>query len=45
VGEHGGARLDNAFLVLSKIGHIVVRWSHPFEGTPKTVSVSREATG
>jgi putative transposase len=45
VGEHGGARLDNDFLVLSKIGRIAVRWSRPIEGTPKTVTVSREADG
>ncbi len=49
VGEHGGARLDggtdNGFLVLSKIGRIAVRWSRPIEGTPKTVTVSREADG
>ena len=45
VGEHGGARLDNGFLVLSKIGRIAVRWSRPLEGTPKTVTVSREADG
>jgi putative transposase len=40
-----GARLDNGFLVLSKIGRIAVRWSRPIEGTPKTVTVSREADG
>jgi putative transposase len=40
-----GARLDNGFLVLSKIGHIAVRWSRPIEGTPKTVTVCREADG
>jgi putative transposase len=40
-----GARLDNGFLVLSKIGRIAVRWSRPIEGTPKTVAVSREADG
>jgi putative transposase len=45
VGEHGGARLDNGFLVLSKIGRIAVRWSRPLEGTPKTVTVFREADG
>ena len=44
-GEHGGARLDNGFLVLSKIGRIAVRWSRPMEGTPKTVTISREADG
>jgi putative transposase len=45
VGEHGGARLDNAFLVLSRIGRIAVRWSRPLEGIPKTVTISREADG
>jgi len=45
VGDHGGARLDNGFLVLSKIGHVAVRWSRPMEGTPKTITISREADG
>ena len=45
VGEHGGARLDNGMLMLSKIGRIAVRWSRPLEGTPKTVTLSREADG
>ena len=45
VGEYGGARLDNGFLVLSKIGRIAVRWSRPLEGTPKTVTISHEADG
>ena len=47
-----GATLDNGFLVLSKIGHMAVRWSRPegpwegpWEGTPKTVTISREADG
>jgi putative transposase len=40
-----GARLDNGVLVLSKIGRIAVRWSRPLEGTPKTVTVLREAAG
>ncbi len=43
-----GARLDNGFLVLSKIGcigRIAVRWSRPIKGTPKTVTISREADG
>jgi putative transposase len=40
-----GARLDNGFLVLSKIGRIAVRWSRQMEGTPKTVTISREAGG
>jgi putative transposase len=44
--EHGnGARLDNGYLVLSKIGRIAVRWSRPLEGSIKTVTVSREADG
>jgi putative transposase len=45
VGEHGGARLDNGFLVLSKIGRVAVRWSRPLAGTPKTVTISHEADG
>ncbi len=45
VGAHGGARLDHGALVLSKIGRIGLRWSRPREGTPKTVTVSREAHG
>ena len=40
-----GAALDNGFLVLSKIGRITVRWSRPLEGTPKTVTISKEADG
>jgi putative transposase len=40
-----GAALDHGFLVLSKIGRIAVRWSRPMEGTPKTVTISREADG
>jgi putative transposase len=44
--EYGnGARLDNGYLVLSKIGRLVVRWSRPLEGTPKTVTISKEADG
>jgi putative transposase len=44
--EYGnGARLDNGFLVLSKIGRIAVRWSRPIEGAPKTVTISKEADG
>jgi putative transposase len=44
--EYGnGARLDNGVLVLSKIGRIALRWSRPLEGTPKTVTISREADG
>ena len=40
-----GATLDKGFLALSKIGRIAVRWSRPLEGTPKTVTISREADG
>jgi putative transposase len=40
-----GVRLDNGFLVLSKIGRVAVRWSRPLEGIPKTVTISREADG
>jgi putative transposase len=40
-----GATLDNGFLVLSKIGRIAVRWSRPIEGTPKPVTISRDADG
>ena len=44
--EYGnGARLDNGYLVLSKIGRVTVRWSRPLEGTPKTVTISKEADG
>ena len=44
--EYGnGARLDNGSRVLSKIGRIGVHWSRPLEGTPKTVTISREADG
>jgi len=40
--EYGnGARLENGYLVLSKIGRIALRWSRPIQGTPKTVTVSR----
>jgi putative transposase len=40
-----GTQLDNGFLVLSKIGRIAVHWSRPLEGTPKTVTVTKEADG
>ncbi len=44
--EYGnGARLDNGFLVLSKIGRVALRWSRPLEGTPKTVTIAQEADG
>jgi len=40
-----GASLVGDTLLLSKIGHIAVRWSRPLEGTPKTVSIIEEADG
>jgi putative transposase len=40
-----GARLDNGYLVLSKIGRIVVHWSRPITGTIKIVTISKEADG
>ena len=44
--EYGnGARVDDGALVLSKIGRIGVHWSRPVEGTPKTVTISKEADG
>jgi putative transposase len=44
--EYGnGAILDNGYLVLAKIGRIRVQLSRPLEGTPKTVTISREADG
>ena len=40
--EYGnGARLDNGYLVLSKIGRINVHWSRPIQGTIKTVTISQ----
>jgi IS605 OrfB family transposase len=45
VGEHGGAVLDGGMLSLSKIGRIPLRMHRPLHGTPKTVTVSREADG
>jgi putative transposase len=44
--EYGnGARLDTGFLVLSQIGRLSVHWSRPIQGTPTTVTISREADG
>jgi putative transposase len=45
VGEHGGAALDGGLLSLSKIGRIPLRLHRPLEGTPKSVTISREADG
>jgi putative transposase len=41
----GGAVLDGGVLSLSKIGRIPIRLHRPLEGTPKTVTISREADG
>ena len=44
--EYGnGARWDHGFLVLSKLGRISVHWSRPLEGTPKTITLFKEAHG
>ena len=45
VGEHGGTRLEGSLLSLSKIGRIPIRLHRPLEGTPKTVTISREVDG
>src|SRR6516225_2755591 len=45
VGAHGGAVLDGGILSLSKIGRIPIRLHRPLEGTPKTVTIRREADG
>ena len=45
VGEHGGAVLDGGMLSLSKIGRIPLRLHRPLQGTPKTVTISKEADG
>jgi putative transposase len=45
VGEHGGAVLDGGILSLSKIGRIPIRLHRPLQGTPKTVTISKEADG
>jgi putative transposase len=45
VGEHGGAVLDGGVLRLSKIGRIRLRLHRPLQGTPKIITISREADG
>ncbi|HEV8192058.1 MAG TPA: transposase [Ktedonobacterales bacterium] len=40
-----GAVLDGGVLSLSKIGRIRIRLHRPVQGTPKTVTISREADG
>lgn len=42
---HNGAYVDNGSLVLSRIGRVQVLWSRRLEGTPKTVTIRREADG
>jgi putative transposase len=44
-GGHGGAPLDGGVLSLAKIGRIRLRLHRPLAGTPKTVTISREADG
>jgi putative transposase len=44
-GGHGGAVLDGGMLSLSKIGRIRLRLHRPLAGTPKTVTIRREADG
>src|SRR5258707_10928258 len=41
----GGVTLDGGILSLSKIGRIPIRMHRPLEGTPKTMTLSREADG
>jgi putative transposase len=41
----GGAVVDGGMLSLSKIGRIRIRLHQPWQGTPKTVTISREADG
>jgi putative transposase len=44
--EYGnGVMLDGGVLSLSKIGRIPIRLHRPLAGTPKTVTISREADG
>jgi putative transposase len=45
VGAHGGAVVDGGMLSLSKIGRIRLRRHRPLAGTPKTVTIRREADG
>jgi putative transposase len=41
----GGVILDGGIRNLSKIGRIRIRLHRPLEGTPKTITISREADG
>jgi len=40
-----GATLDGGVLCLSKAGRILIRLHRPLEGTPKTLTINREADG
>jgi putative transposase len=42
---NNGAVLDGRVLCLSKVGRVPIRLHRPLEGTPKTVTISREADG
>jgi putative transposase len=42
---HGCAALDGGMLSLLKIGRIPIQLHRPLQGTPKTVTISREADG
>jgi putative transposase len=44
-GNGSGVVLDGGVLSLSKIGRILIRVHRPLEGSPKTVTLSREADG
>jgi putative transposase len=44
-GGHGGAVVDGGVLSLSKLGRLRLRLHRPLHGTPKTVTISREADG
>jgi len=39
------ATLDGGVLCLSKVGRILIRLHRPLEGTPKTLTINREADG
>jgi putative transposase len=44
--EYGnGVTVDGGILWLSKIGRVPIRLHRPLEGTPKTMTISREADG
>ena len=45
MGAHGGVALDGGMLTLSKIGRIRLRLHRPLHGTPKSVTIRREADG